>query len=105
MTAFVTGGTGFIGWHIARALAESGQRVRCLMRASSDVRRLAELGVDRVIGDLTDLGSLRRAMVGADVVYHCAADYRLYARDRRQLYRSNVDGTRHVLIAAAEQRV
>jgi dihydroflavonol-4-reductase len=104
MSAFVTGATGFIGSHVARALVGDGQRVRCLVRPTSDLDNLPD-GVERSVGDLRDIESLRRAMVGCDVVYHCAADYRLYARDRSELYRSNVDGTRNVLSVAAEQGV
>lgn len=107
MTVCLTGGTGFIGAHIARALVEEragegGGEVRCLVRAGSRVENLAGLAVERVVGDLTDPGSLRRAFAGCEVVYHCAADYRLYARDPAELHRHNVEGTRNVLAAAAE---
>src|SRR5688572_12557122 len=105
MTALVTGGTGFIGAHVVRALVAAGRRVRCLVRPSSDLRNLAGLDVDYAIGDLTDVESVRLAMSGCDVVFHGAADYRLFARNPRDLYRNNVDGTRNVLTAAAEARV
>lgn len=100
--AFLTGGTGFIGSHVARALVARGERVRCLHRPASVREDLAELGVEWVLGDLTDRDSLRRAMAGCDTVFHCAADYRLYARDPSELYRTNVDGTRNVLTVAAQ---
>jgi dihydroflavonol-4-reductase len=101
VTVFVTGGTGFVGSHIVRALVGDRRRVRCLVRRSSDLGRLAGLDVERVEGDVTDAASLRRAMAGAEVVFHAAADYRLYARDPRELYRNNVDGTRNLLTVAA----
>jgi dihydroflavonol-4-reductase len=102
MTVLLTGGTGFVGAHVARALVDEGETVRCLVRPSSRSANLAGLPVQRVAGDLTDLRSLQRAAAGCDVVYHCAADYRLYARDPGELYRNNVDGTRNVMQAAAE---
>ena len=104
-TVLVTGGTGFIGSHIARALAGDGRRVRCLVRPSSDLGNLAAVDVERVTGDLTDIDSVRRAMVGCELVFHSGADYRLYARDPGELYRNNVNGTRNVLIAASELKV
>lgn len=102
MSVFLTGASGFIGSHVARALVTRGERVRCLCRSTSQRADLADLGVEWTIGDLTDRASLRRAMTGADIVFHCAADYRLYAADPAELYRSNVDGTRNVLAVAAE---
>jgi len=76
--------------------------VRCLHRPSSERADLADLDVQWVMGDVTDRDSLRRAMLGADTVFHCAADYRIYARKPAELYRANVDGTRNVLELAAE---
>src|ERR1700730_2769287 len=93
----VTGASGFIGWHVARLLSEQGQKVRALVRPSSNLR---ELEVEPVPGDLRDPGSLERAVVGCSRVFHVAADYRLWARDPNQLYRSNVEGTRNLLEAA-----
>jgi dihydroflavonol-4-reductase len=99
---FVTGASGFIGGHVARALVERGDRVRALVRASSDLRGIADLDVERVTGDLRDRASLERAAAGCDVIYHVAADYRLWARDPEELYRSNVEGTRNLLEAARQ---
>jgi dihydroflavonol-4-reductase len=105
VNAFVTGGTGFIGAHVVRALLDRGERVRCLVRPSSDRANLTGFDVDYVTGDVTDVDSLRRAMSGCDVVFHVAADYRLYAADPQEIYRNNVGGTRNVLTAAAEHGV
>ncbi len=94
----VTGATGFIGWHVARRLLERGESVRALVR---DPARLKELdGVEAVTGDLREPESLKTAVDGCGVVYHVAADYRLWTRDPLEMYRSNVEGTRNVLIAA-----
>ncbi|HUJ49043.1 MAG TPA: hopanoid-associated sugar epimerase [Bryobacteraceae bacterium] len=93
----VTGATGFIGWHVARKLLARGDKVRALARPSSQVR---ELDVEVVRGDLRDPESLERAAAGCGVVFHVAADYRLWAKDPSDLYRSNVEGTRNLLTAA-----
>lgn len=98
----VTGATGFLGWHVAQRLVESGERVRALVRPSSSVR---ELDVETATGDLRDPASLQRAVAGCRAVYHVAADYRLWAKDSNDLYRSNVDGTRNMLEAARQAGV
>jgi dihydroflavonol-4-reductase len=98
----LTGATGFIGSHIARALVAHGRRVRCLVRPTSHRDNLHDLGVEYAEGDLRDLVSLQRAMDGAEVVFHCAADYRLYAPNPAELYRNNVDGTNNVMQAAVD---
>ena len=105
MKAFVTGATGFLGSHVARALADQGAQLRLLVRASSDLRNLDGLDADRVTGDLRDRDSISKALSGCDVVFHVAADYRLFVRDPDEMYRSNVEGTRAVLEAARKQGV
>ena len=105
MLAFVTGATGFVGSHVARALAEQGADLRLLVRSSSDLRNIQELQAERVLGDLRDAASLKKAMSGCDVVFHVAADYRLWVRDPEEMYRSNVEGTRAILEAARKNEV
>jgi dihydroflavonol-4-reductase len=101
MNTLVTGATGFLGSHVARQLVARGEKnVRVLARPSSDLRALAGLAVERVTGDLRDSASLDRALAGVERVYHVAADYRLWARDPREIYESNVTGTRNLLAAA-----
>jgi dihydroflavonol-4-reductase len=102
LDAFLTGGSGFVGSHVARLLVERGARVRCLVRPTSRTEHLRALGVDLVEGDVRDATSVRHAMSGAEVAFHCAADYRLDARDPDEVYRTNVDGTNNVLGAAFE---
>ena len=102
MRVFLTGATGFIGSHVARALMARGDSLCCLCRPTSHRADLEDLPIEWLVGDVTDRDSLRRAMTGAEVVFHCAADYRLYARDPAEIYRNNVDGTRNVLELAAE---
>ena len=98
----VTGASGFVGWHVARLLGERGHKVRALVRPSSAIR---ELEVEPVTGDLRDRASLDRAVAGCGLVFHVAADYRLWARHPRELYSSNVDGTRNLLEAARKAGV
>jgi dihydroflavonol-4-reductase len=93
----VTGASGFIGWHVATKLLARGETVRALVRPSSKIR---ELEVETVMGDLREPESLERAVLGCRAVYHVAADYRLWAKDETELYRSNVEGTRNLLEAA-----
>ncbi len=96
----MTGGTGFVGAHVVRALLGRGEAVRCLVRPASSRASLDGLEVELVEGDLGDPASLERAVRGVRAVYHCAADYRLYARDPAEIYRTNVEGTRNLLRAA-----
>ena len=105
MKAFVTGATGFLGAHVARVLAEHGADLRLLVRSSSDLRNIEGLKADRVTGDLRSPASLEKAVAGCDVVFHVAADYRLWVRDPEQMYRSNVEGTRALLEAARKNGV
>jgi dihydroflavonol-4-reductase len=105
MLAFVTGATGFLGSHVARVLAEQGAELRLLVRPTSDLRNIEGLNAERVIGDLRDAASIEKALSGCEVVFHVAADYRLWVRDPGQMYRSNVEGTRSLLEAARRQGV
>jgi dihydroflavonol-4-reductase len=105
MLAFVTGATGFLGSHVARVLADQGADLRLLVRPSSDLRNVEGLNADRVLGDLRDSASIAKALSGCDVVFHVAADYRLWVRDPDEMYRSNVEGTRSLLQAARNQGV
>ena len=105
MKCFVTGATGFLGSHVARALAEQGAELRLLVRPTSDLRNLEGLKADRVIGDLRDPASMEKVLSGCDALFHVAADYRLWVREPDAMYRSNVEGTRSLLDAARKQGV
>jgi dihydroflavonol-4-reductase len=100
----VTGGTGFVGGHVVRALLAAGRPVRCLVRSGSNPRSLAGLGVEIARGDLREPGSLPPAVAGVDTIFHCAADYRLGSGRPHDLYATNVAGTDHLLGAAAIAR-
>src|SRR6202049_1097477 len=105
MLVFLTGATGFVGSHVARALAADGADLRLFIRSSSDLRNIQERRADRVVGDLRDAASLKKAVTGCDVIFHVAADYRLWVRDPDEMYRSNVGGTKAILEAARENKV
>jgi len=98
--ALVTGATGFVGAAVARALLTRGWQVRVLARPGSERANIASLAVDVAAGDLKDPRSLEEALQDCRALFHVAADYRLGARDSRELYRTNVDGTRNILGAA-----
>jgi dihydroflavonol-4-reductase len=105
MRAFVTGATGFLGSHVARVLAEQGADLRLLVRATSNLKNLEGLKAETATGDLRDAASLEKAISGCDVVFHVAADYRLWVQDPAEMYRSNVEGTRALLDAARKNDV
>jgi len=88
---------------VAEQLVRRGERVRALVRPGSALRELPR--VEPVVGDLRDRESLTAAAAGCGTVYHVAADYRLWAKEPSELYRSNVDGTRNLLDAARQSGV
>ena len=102
MTTLVTGGNGFVGSALVRLLLGRDHQVRVLVRSGSDRRNLERLDIDLVEGDLTDAASLRRAVKGCSHLFHVAADYRLWIPDPERMYRTNVDGSRDLLRAAAD---
>lgn len=105
MKALVTGAAGFIGSHVARALALEGHEVRALHLPTDDLRNLRGLDLERVPGDVTDRAVVRRAMEGCDHVFHLAAVYALWLRDPERMRRVNVEGSRVVFEEARRANV
>jgi dihydroflavonol-4-reductase len=99
-SAFVTGGTGFLGANLVRLLLEKGLRVKALARKGSDRRNLEGLTLDIVEGDLSDTAALEKGCSGSRYVFHLAADYRIWAANPKELYTTNVGGTQNVLKAS-----
>src|SRR5258708_33551317 len=100
VTALVTGGTGFVGSHVVRALLEAGHAARVLRRASSPLDLLKGLPVEYAIGDVMDTISLDQAMRGCEWVFHVAAVADYWRAHRVKLYLINLNGTLNVLDAA-----
>lgn len=100
MKTFVTGATGFIGASIVRELLKDGRDVRVLVRPGANRANLAGLDVEEWRGDLRDAESLRQGLKGCEVLYHAAAEYRLWTRKPADMYAVNVGGTTAILDAA-----
>lgn len=105
MKVFVTGATGFIGGNLIRTLLDDGQQVRALIRSSSDRRNIDGLPIETVIGDLDNQQFLTDTVAGCDCVFHVAAHYSLWVKDREAIYRANVSGTKNLLQAAQTAKV
>jgi dihydroflavonol-4-reductase len=105
MKVFLTGGTGFVGSHVARAYAAEGAELCLLTRATSKLAAIEGLAAEMVVGDLRQPEALRTALRGCDALVHVAADYRLWVRDPKEMYAANVDGTRELLRIAREEGV
>jgi dihydroflavonol-4-reductase len=101
----VTGASGFIGSHVARALAGGGDELRLLVRRSSSVDHLSGLEFERSTGDVTDRRAVRRAMKDVGRVFHVAGSTSMRAADRERAFAVNVGGTRTVLEEAARAQV
>jgi dihydroflavonol-4-reductase len=105
MKALVTGGTGFVGSHVARALADAGHSVRVLHRPSSKLTALEGIAYEHAPGDILDAPSLRAACEGCDWVFHVAAVADYWRASTQAITHANVDGTRMVLAAAYDAGV
>lgn len=105
MKALVTGATGFVGAAVTRKLLAGGYEVRTMLRANSDRRNLANLDVELSVADLQDPASLVKAVRGTQILFHVAADYRLWVPDQKAMYETNVEGTRRLMRAAMDAGV
>lgn len=102
MKIFITGGTGFIGTHVAQRLTRSDHELFCLVRKTSNVSYLDKLGANLVVGDVTDKASLAAGMRGCDWVIHLANVYSYWEPDKRIYTDINVNGTQKVMGCALE---
>jgi dihydroflavonol-4-reductase len=93
----VTGGTGFVGSHVVRALAERGDELRLLVRKSSRLGHLEGVEFERRTGDVANRSAVKRAMKDVDRVFHIAGVTSMRPRDRQRVFDVNVGGTRVVL--------
>jgi dihydroflavonol-4-reductase len=105
MKVFLTGATGFVGHHVAKALAAEGAKLRMLVRKTSKLSNLEGIDGETHLGDLSQPETIRPALADCDAVVHVAADYRFWIPDPDAMYRANVDGTRDLLRMAREAQV
>ena len=105
MKVFLTGATGFVGSHVARAYAAAGADLRLLTRSTSRLAGIEGIAAETVVGDLRQPEGLRSALAGCGALVHVAADYRLWVRDPKEMYAANVEGTRGLLKMAREAGV
>ncbi len=102
MKTLITGANGFVGSSVLRELLNKGINIRALVRPGSDRRNFDGLDIEIFEGDLLDVNSLKKAVIGCGHLYHVAADYRLWIPDPESMYKTNVDGTRELVLAASE---
>ena len=105
MTTLVTGATGFLGSSLARELLKDGRTLKLLVRKNSDTRNIDDLDCEVAYGDLQDRDSLKSALTGCQTLYHTAAYYSLWSRDKKLIYDINVQGTRNILESALEMGI
>jgi dihydroflavonol-4-reductase len=103
MKTLVTGATGFLGSAIVRELLKDGREVKVLVRQGTDTENIDGLDLELAYGDLRDKDSLTKALEGCDVLYHTAAYYSLWDKNKRLIYDINVEGTRNILQAALDR--
>jgi len=99
----ITGATGFIGKHLATALTKRERKLKCLVRKTSRIKFLEQLGAELVYGDLNDINSLKTALHDVDTIYHAAGE--VFAAQEENYYRVNVSGLKNLLEACSNASV
>ncbi len=109
LRVMVTGGTGFVGFHTAKALLEAGHEVRLLVRSREKFKRIFEPaglgGLDHVVGDITERSAVETVLDGCDAVVHAAAMVSVHAEDSDRVLENNLQGTRFVLGGASDRGI
>ena len=103
--ALVTGAAGFIGSNVVRVLLEEGVEVRGMILPGENQRNLAGLEIEKVEGDVLDPSSMDRALKGCDTLFHLAAIYQIWLKDRSRFFKVNLQGSRNMLWAAKRAQV
>jgi len=104
MKTFITGATGFVGTNLTKRLAQTDHEMYCLVRKTSRIDELKQLGATIVEGDVTDKASILKGMKGCDWVVNLANIYTFWEPDRKLYTRVNVKGTQNVMECALEVR-
>ncbi|MDQ3572890.1 MAG: NAD-dependent epimerase/dehydratase family protein [Actinomycetota bacterium] len=104
-STLVTGASGFVGSHVARALAGRGDELRLMARRGSSLDHLGDLDFERATGDIRDRRAVRRAMAGVERVFHVAGRTSLRPEDRAAVFEANVRGARVIFESALEAGV
>ena len=99
-TVLLTGATGFIGSHLAEQLHQKGYDLRLLVRSTSNLQWVEHLPIEKVVGSLSDIDSLKKGAEGVDYVYHIAGV--VAAKNRQGFFKGNVDATRNLLEAVRQ---
>ncbi|MEC7875977.1 MAG: hopanoid-associated sugar epimerase [Pseudomonadota bacterium] len=105
MKVLITGATGFLGSAVLRLLVNEGYNVRVLVRENANMRNLEKFDIEVIRGDLQNTDSLKPAVHSCDQLFHVAADYRLWVPNPEQMYKTNIDGTRNLIMAATNAGV
>lgn len=103
MKTLVTGATGFVGRHLVKRLVEEGISVTCLVRETSDIKFLKELGVELVYGNIMNKESLEKAVEDIDLIFHLAGE--VYPKRSKRYFHANVIGTRNLMQACVGKNI
>ena len=105
MNVLVTGATGFLGQHLSRRLVKEGYNVTILCRPTSNTNVLADLKLNKIIGDVTDAQAVSEAVAGNDLVFHAAAHLAYWGGEKEIQNRINIEGTKNVVEACLQTGV
>jgi nucleoside-diphosphate-sugar epimerase len=101
MKIFISGATGFIGRHLAESLIKEGHEIKTIVRKSSDLSLMENLGIEANLGDITDYASLQKSVKGCELIYNTA----VAKSGAKRCYQVNIQGTENIMRAALESNV
>ncbi|TKJ20405.1 MAG: hypothetical protein CEE43_12865 [Promethearchaeota archaeon Loki_b32] len=105
-TILITGGTGFIGVPLVKKLQSLGHNLKLLIRDTSDITPFQELkNIEYIVGDVRDIDSLYDAINGVQIIYHLAGQVQVWAKDKKDFYDINVQGTENIAEVALKNNL